>query len=176
VKRIIVIGTSGSGKSTLARALAERATLPYFELDAIFHRPNWKELPRDEFIARITEIAQHDAWVVDGNYRQYTSHTLWPRADTIIWLDYRWSLVVSRVVRRTFVRLVRKQVLWNGNRESWRMAFSKQSIVWWAMTMHRVYRAQYRPIFERADETEAVGKTLLRFRTPAQADAWLRTR
>jgi adenylate kinase family enzyme len=42
VKRVNVKGSSGSGKSTFARELAAKLDLPYVELDALHHGPNWE--------------------------------------------------------------------------------------------------------------------------------------
>jgi len=52
VKRINVKGTSGSGKSTFAAELARRLDLPYVELDALHHGPNWSEPTDEGFRAR----------------------------------------------------------------------------------------------------------------------------
>ncbi len=85
--RISVVGSSGSGKTTLAKALAARLDIPFVELDAIFHQPNWTELPDDEFRARVREAVAADAWVVDGNYGVVRPIVL-GRATTVVWLDY----------------------------------------------------------------------------------------
>jgi adenylate kinase family enzyme len=39
----LVIGVSCSGKTTLGGILARRLDLPYVELDALHHGPNWTE-------------------------------------------------------------------------------------------------------------------------------------
>jgi len=49
VKRVNVKGISGSGKSTFAVELARRLELPYIELDALHHGPNWSEPTAEEF-------------------------------------------------------------------------------------------------------------------------------
>jgi len=69
--RIVVIGTSGAGKTTLARRIASRLELPHIELDAINWQSGWHDLTRhdpQEFVRRVTEAIQAEAWVVDGNY------------------------------------------------------------------------------------------------------------
>ncbi len=96
-------GTSGSGKSTVGRAAAERLGIPYVELDAIRHGPNWTETPDDEFRARVRALVAADAWVVDGNYgavRAITSE----RATSIVWLDLPRWLVMAQVIWRSFDR------------------------------------------------------------------------
>ena len=53
MKRVNVKGTSGSGKTTFAQELAKRLEVPYVELDALHHGPNWTEASADEFRARV---------------------------------------------------------------------------------------------------------------------------
>jgi adenylate kinase family enzyme len=68
VRRVSVVGVSGSGKSTLGRELAARLAVPYAELDALFHQPDWAPLAEDQFRSRVTGIASGGGWVIDGNY------------------------------------------------------------------------------------------------------------
>jgi adenylate kinase family enzyme len=68
VRRVSVVGVSGSGKSTLGRELAGRLAVPFVELDAIFHQPEWTPLPEEQFRDRVTAITAGDGWVIDGNY------------------------------------------------------------------------------------------------------------
>jgi len=142
---VSLVGNSGSGKSTLALALAARLGVPCVELDAIFHQPGWTELPPEEFRARVEDAAAGDAWVIDGNYGAVRD-LVWARADTVVWLDLPRPVVMWRVVARTVRRAARRQELWNGNREPWSNFWSlrpQRSIVAWAWTQHRQYRARY---------------------------------
>ena len=68
--RVNVKGISGSGKSTFSRELAERLGVPYLELDAIHHGPNWNEASGEELQSRVREFmaGAPDGWVIDGNY------------------------------------------------------------------------------------------------------------
>jgi adenylate kinase family enzyme len=117
VQRIAVHGASGSGKSTLARILADRLSSPRTELDALFHQPGWTELPTDEFRDRVTGLVAGERWVIEGNYRQVRD-LVWARADLIVVLDPpRWT-VMRQLLGRTVRRGLRREELWNGNRES----------------------------------------------------------
>ncbi len=88
-QRINVVGVTGSGKTTLARRLSDRLDIPHVELDALFWGPGWTETPDDVFRERVRQALAGERWVVDGNYSRIRD-IIWPRADTIIWLDYSW--------------------------------------------------------------------------------------
>ena len=116
MRRVSVVGSSGSGKSTVAARLAEQLGVPHTELDAINHQPNWTPLPPDEFRRHVTEITAAAQWVVDGNYSTVRD-IVWDRADTVVWLDLPRGLVARRITMRSIRRVVRREELWNGNRE-----------------------------------------------------------
>ena len=40
----MVASASGSGKTTVGKQLAERLGVPFVELDALVHGPNWTEI------------------------------------------------------------------------------------------------------------------------------------
>ena len=94
--------------------------MPYVEIDALYHLPGWQELPADELVAAIDSRTSADGWVVDGNYSDALD-LVWSRADTVVWLDLPRRLVMRQVVRRTTRRMVRREELWNGNRERLRL-------------------------------------------------------
>lgn len=145
MRRVSLVGNSGSGKSTVAVALAARLGVPCLELDAVFHQPGWTELPVEEFRARVADAAAGEAWVIDGNYGAVRD-LVWARADTVVWLDLPRPAVMWRVAGRTVRRAARRQELWNGNREPWSNFWSldpERSIMIWAWTEHRRYRARY---------------------------------
>jgi len=84
VKRVNVKGISGSRKSTFAAKLAQRLELPYIELDALHHGPNWSEATAKEFRAVVREAmtSASEGWVIDVNYERklYFRHRRqWPR-------------------------------------------------------------------------------------------------
>jgi len=81
-----MVGVSGSGKSILGRDLAARLAVPYAELDAIYHQPDWTPLPADQLRHGVAAIAAWDGWVIDGNYSA-VQPVIWAHADTVIWLD-----------------------------------------------------------------------------------------
>ena len=136
--RIVVIGTSCAGKSTFARELASAWGCPYVELDELHWGPAWTARPEPEFLQAVAQAAAGDHWVVAGNYG-HARNLLWSRATTIVWLNYSLPVVFWRGLRRTVTRVFSREVLFHGNRESFRMAFlSRESILWWILsTFHR---------------------------------------
>lgn len=139
--RIVVVGTSGSGKSTLARSLGARLQRPVIELDALHWGPHWTERP--DFEAQIAAAIAQPAWVIDGNYSRGRA-LIWPRADTIVWLDYHWVVIYWRLLWRTLRRVCGQQVLWAGNRESWRRAFmSRDSLFVWVYQTYGRRKREY---------------------------------
>jgi adenylate kinase family enzyme len=145
VRRVAVVGNSGAGKSMLAARLARRLGVLHVELDAIFHLPDWRELPEDDFRAAVLAATAGDGWVVDGNYRAVRD-LVWSRADTVVWLDLPRALVMRRITWRTLSRMVTRRRLWNSNRERVRNLLStnpERSIILWSWTKHAEYRRRY---------------------------------
>jgi adenylate kinase family enzyme len=139
------VGNSGSGKSRLARRLAEHLDVPWVELDAIHHQPDWEPLPAQEFRERVAQLTSTGGWVVDGNY-SIVRDLVWAQADTVVWFDLPRRTVMRQVVWRTIRRAALRVELWNGNRERWRNFVSRnphESVVAWAWQKHSGYRHQY---------------------------------
>ena len=142
------------------------------ELDGIYHQPGWEPLDDHLFRARVAEATEATAWVVDGNYSA-VREMVWERADTVVWFDLPYALVMARSVRRTVRRAVTRQELWNGNREPWSNLYSldpRKSIIAWAATRHGVYRRRYR---EAEHDPRWAGLRFVRLRSQRAADAFL---
>ena len=155
-RRIAVYGPSGSGKTTIGRQLGELFDLPVVELDAIHHLSNWQERPADEFHSIVTSTLDgyEDGWVCDGNYGGVRELVL-ARAETVVWLLLPFRIVYWRLLTRTLVRSLRREELWNGNRESFRMAFfSRESILLWGITHWRAHRRNVERDLVRYDHTD----------------------
>jgi adenylate kinase family enzyme len=169
VQRVLVGGISGAGKSTMARALGRRLDLPYVEMDALFHGPGW--VPREEFVDDVRRVAAGERWVVDSDGYSVVRDALWTRADTLIWLDLpRWQ-VMSRVLRRSFLRGILRSELWNGNRESllgWR---NPEHPVQWAWRAHGDRRAT---IGGRLTDPRWAHLRVVHLSSAADARQWMR--
>lgn len=145
MRRVAIVGGSGSGKSTLAAALTEKIDGTSIELDELFHGKNWAPTPTPEFRHRVAAALDTDSWVVAGNY-SVVMDLVHGGADTIIWLDLPRWLVTWSVIRRSLRRVIKREELWNGNRERWRNLISRDpevNIIVWAWTHHEAHTKRY---------------------------------
>jgi adenylate kinase family enzyme len=169
MRRVCLIASaSGSGKTTTGRALANRLGVPFHELDALHHGPKWNPATREELLARVEPIVASDAWVIDGTYRGKIGDVVPEAADLVVWLDLPMRTWLPRLLRRTARRVLRKEELWNGNRERWRdVLHPTNSVVVYALRNHRTTR--------RALETELARFEIARLRSTAEVDHFLRS-
>ena len=113
-----VVGGPGSEKSTLASVLAGLMNTTHVELDRLWWRPGWLPLDLSSFRKAVAELANGDAWVIDGNYLEEVGRdVVWSRADTLVWLDPPRSIAVVRTLRRSVGRVVARTALWGTNRQ-----------------------------------------------------------
>jgi len=130
--RYVIVGGPGVGKSTLAVALVQRCGLVRVELDELWWGPNWTSTNAHDLAAQVTErISDVDGWVADGNYLDEVASVLWSEADVIVWLDLPRRVGFASAVSRTIRRVIGRQELWNGNRESWRVLTSPSLLALW---------------------------------------------
>ena len=174
VNRISVVGSTGSGKTRFARELARRLDLPHVELDALNWGANWTMVPIEIFRERVTRAVEGDAWVIDGNYAGRGARDLvWPRADTVIWLDPPLRLIFARLFERAARRIQTGEELWpgTGTRETFRNQFlSRNNLFWWAL---KTYRRRRRELPLTLARPEHAHLTVHRFRLAEEAEAWL---
>lgn len=169
--RIVVIGTSSAGKTTLADALAQGLRVARIELDELFWAPEWQPKPPGQFAELVRDAAAAQAWVADGNYRAVRP-VLWARANVVVWLNYSLPVVLWRGVTRAVRRSWRGDVLWHGNRESFRRTFlSSESILLWILTTHR---RKSREFAQLRHDPGCAHLLWLEFRRPADTSMWLR--
>lgn len=170
--RIAVIGTSGAGKTTLARAIASVLEVPHVELDGLHWGADWTEKPESELRASLDLATSQETWVCDGNYGMVRD-LIWPRADTLVWLDYSFVRVFAQAFRRTVRRAWRREELFSGNRESWRQSFaSRDSILWWVIRTWCRRRREYGALLVRPEYAHL---HVHRFGHPREAQRWLAT-
>jgi adenylate kinase family enzyme len=170
--RCVVLGISGAGKSTFASALAGTLHVPHIELDALFWGPGWAPKPTAVFRELTAAAVEPRTWVVDGNYSAVRD-IVWPRATTLVWLNYPLWLVLWRVLRRTLRRVATREPLWHGNRESFvRTFFSRESILWWVLTAYHRRQREFRHL---KDSLAHPDLDWIELRRPSQANALLQS-
>lgn len=170
MQRVVVVGSTGSGKTTLAEQLAIRLGGAFVDLDALNWGPAWTPAPLAVFRARAEAALAGDHWAVAGNYRKLRDIT-WGRADSLVWLDYALPLIMWRLWRRTVRRVVTREELWGGNRETFRSQFTgRDSLFLYAA---RTYARRRREIAAELIKPEYAHLRVWRFRRPAEAAVWL---
>ena len=168
MRRVAVLGTSGSGKTTFARGLSERLGVPFVELDALNHvGPDWIEATPEELRSKVAPIVATDSWVVDGSYRGKLGDLVVERADIVVWLDLPMRVWLPRLVRRALVRVIRREELWGGNRETLRnVVFSRDSLLVYSIRTHRRRRDLY--------PAQLASFNLVRLRSQREVEDFLR--
>ena len=170
VRRINVVGSTGSGKTALALRISKLLGIPHVELDAFRHGPGWTETPDDLFRKKVSLALSSDAWVVDGNYHVLRD-VVWPKAGTIVWLDYRLRLVAWRLFRRTLRRSLTGEELWNGNRERFRSQFFSRDLLFvWLLQTYWRRKREFSVLFKRP---EYVHLDVVQLRSPRATERWM---
>ena len=171
LSRVAVVGTSGSGKTTFARDLAAILCTSHIELDALHWLENWQERDVDSFRELVATEVAGERWVIDGNYSRVREQ-VWSRATTVVWLNYSFPRVFGRATWRTVRRVVTRERLFGGNRESFVQSFfTSDSILVWVVSTYGRRRREYGELLRGG---EPVGFCVLEFSHPGQAARFLR--
>jgi energy-coupling factor transporter ATP-binding protein EcfA2 len=171
-ERIVVVGRTGSGKTTLARELAQVLQVPHVELDSLYFGPQFSTAPLALLRERTSAAIAGDRWVTDGNKRAVRD-LVWPRADTIVWLDYSLGVSLWRLGKRARWRTseLRAEAARTGRRAGLPgqlLAAAKGVLT--ALRSHAGQRREYTRLFaEPANRHLAV----VRLRSPRAAREWL---
>ena len=166
MRRICLIASaSGNGKTTVGRALAERLDVPFYELDALHHGPDWAPATAEELRAKVEPIVASPGWVVDGSYRGKIGDIVPEAAELIVWLDLPVHVWFPRLLKRTARRLVRKRSSGMQPRARRDVLHPTNSAVVYALRNYRTTR-------------RTLGRELARFpvarlRTPGEVERFL---
>jgi len=167
VQRVAIIASaSGNGKTTLGRQLASRLDVPFVELDAIVHGPNWAEISDDGLREALAPILPQPGWVIDGAYHGKIGDLVVDAADTIVWLDLPLRVWLPRLVKRTRRRISGEERIFNDNQESWKTAIlGHDALIPFALRTHFKRRREYPQRY--------AGRNVIRLRTPQEVAEWL---
>ncbi|MFF5858519.1 adenylate kinase [Streptomyces sp. NPDC012751] len=169
--RFWVVGTPGAGKSTLARQLAAALDVRHVELDDPFWTAGWQPAAPETFLGAVARMLDGSGWIADGQYGSaVAAHA--NRAHAVVWVDPPLWVILPRLVRRTLSRAWRREPMWSaGNTESWRHALGSESVIWYALCVHRAQRRANEELFRRLASLDVVLIRVRRPRPDALADA-----
>jgi len=171
-ERTVVVGRTGSGKTTLARELAAALRVPHVELDSLYFGPEFSTAPLSLLRERTSAAIAGDRWVTDGNKRAVRD-LVWPRADTIVWLDYSLGVSLWRLGKRARRRTseLRAEAARTGRQAGLpRQLLAAAKGVLTALRSHAGQRREYTRLFaEPANQHLAV----VRLRSPRDTRQWL---
>jgi adenylate kinase family enzyme len=165
--RILVYGVTGSGKTVLAERISAVHGIPWHAVDELTWEPGWVAVPDAEQRRRIEAICASERWVLDTAYGKWLDIPL-ARAELIVALDFPRWLSLFRLVRRTLVRALNRRPICNGNRESVRTIFSRDSIILWHF---RSFSRKRRRM--RGWEADLAGPDVVRLTSPRDLEEWL---
>jgi adenylate kinase family enzyme len=170
-RRILVLGRTGSGKTTLARDLAAQIKVPHVELDSLYFGKNFSTAPLPVLRERTREAISGDRWVTDGNKRAVRD-LVWPRADTVIWLDYPLRVSLWRLAKRALRRtsaLRTQDHSGDADRLSKQLIAAARGVVT-ALRSHRGQRRDYPQLFAQEENQHLA---VVRLRSPRATRRWL---
>ena len=171
-RRILVLGRTGSGKTTLARELAAAVGVPHVELDALYFGPQFSTVPLPLLRERTSAAIAGDRWVTDGN-KSAVRDLVWPRADTVIWLDYPLAISLWRLGKRGLWRtsVIKAEAAGTGGKASLpRQLLSAAKGVLTALRSHAGQRREYPRMFA---EPQNQHLAVVRLRSPRATRRWL---
>lgn len=158
MNRVLILGCPGSGKSTFARQLGALTGLPLVHLDNVYWRPDGTHLSRPAFDEALLRLLREEQWILDGNYSR-TYEVRISACDTVFFLDYDTKVCLAGVAQR--VGRPRPDMPWTEERPDPEL-----------IDLIRRYPEEERPrllaILARYPQ-----KSLIRFETRGQAQAWL---
>lgn len=160
-------GVTGSGKTTLARRISERSGLPWHAVDELTWEPGWVPVPDDAQRQRIATIVAAESWVLDHAYGKWVEIVL-DEVDLVVGLDYSRWLSLGRLVRRTLSRVITREEQCNGNVETIRKVFARDSIIVWHFHSYASKRDRL-----RRWELDPFMPPILRLTHPREVEGWL---
>lgn len=122
---------------------------------------------------QVAQEIQRSSWVCDGNYESRGGDLVRAAADTIVVFDLPRFQVLRQVTIRTVRRAIRRQELWNGNREplsNFTRWDPEHNVVRWAWVHHEKYRKRFHHAIETGEWDHA---TVVILTSHADGNRWL---
>lgn len=158
-KRILIIGSPGSGKSTFARKLAEMTDLPLYYLDMIYHNADHTMISEEEFNEKLEVILKKECWIIDGNYLRTMKMRL-DDCDTVFFFDLPSDVCLEGV--RSRIGTKREDMPWIEEAEDAEFMDYIRDFPYVQLPKICTLMREY--------END---KTIIRFTSRKEADAWL---
>jgi hypothetical protein len=142
------------------------------ELDALYFAPDFSTPSLSVLRERTSAAIACDRWVTDGN-KSAVRDLVWPRADTIIWLDYPLMVSLWRLGRRAMKRTwnLHSQAAEAGERKRLpRQLLSAAKGVLSALQSHIGQRREFPRMFAAPENQHLM---VARLRSPRATRLWL---
>jgi hypothetical protein len=128
-------------------------------------------MPVENQIAHFDALTRTEAWILDAAYGHWRDLAL-ARADLVVALDYARLTSLVRLIRRTAARIVRREEVCNGNRETFRGAvLARDGILWWHSRSFRRKRTQMPAPSSRREDVQGRAKPELNDRSERRRGA-----
>jgi energy-coupling factor transporter ATP-binding protein EcfA2 len=171
-RRILILGRTGSGKTTLARELAAALGVHHVELDSLYFGADFSTVPLSMLRERTAAALAGDRWVTDGN-KSAVRDLVWPRADTVVWLDYPLGVSLWRLGKRAVwrTRVLKAQASETGRTSGLsRQLVAAAKGVLTALRSHAGQRREYPRMFAQPHNQHLA---VVRLRSPRATRRWL---
>jgi hypothetical protein len=144
----------------------------HVELDSLYFAPDFTTASLSVLRERTRVAIAAERWVTDGNKRTVRD-LVWPRADTVIWLDYPVYVSLWRLAKRARRRTaalsaqVARTGRWQGLPT---LLLAAARGVLTALRSHRGQRKEYLRMF---DEPASQHLAVARLRSPHATRRWM---
>ena len=99
-KRIYIIGNSASGKTSLAKQLSRILRIKSYDLDDFYYERKFSKKRDAKTVEKLVKkVTRTKKWIIEGVYSSCVTCSL-DKADLIIWLDYPFHVIASRLIKR----------------------------------------------------------------------------